>query len=507
MERPVTSVEVRHAKVRPIVLQQESQAVPVERDRLFQIPNAEVEVAKLCGGRERPIEIAIYSPLCRQELDGVEGLLSGADPSLRVDDLDAAGRHADAAEPLGGRKRQLDPDPVGIAQVERLGHHMIGRSKALAARDQARDEAREFRFARYVDREVIEPGASAADAAGSAGMQDEQCGSVRPELHDASGFVPHVQPHDVAPESHRRVPRHHVQVYDPVLREFGTRFCSGCCHVAAPFFQGSHSRDTLRNSTARNNSSKSQTWLSPKSRRRSLGCTADDLSKVILRIGRPANGSLHGSAISFPAMPIRVLLADDHTIVRSGVAQILNEQPDIRVVAEAADGETAIALYRRERPDVALVDLRMPKLDGVQVVEQIRREFPDAALVMLTTFDTDDDIDRALTAGAKAYLMKDVSPTDLVACVRTVRQGGTWVSPTVASKLVARMTRVQLTLRELAVLRLVAAGKSNREIGEGLNISEGTVKIHLGHLFEKLGVTSRTEAVAKAVGRGLIRFG
>jgi len=205
--------------------------------------------------------------------------------------------------------------------------------------------------------------------------------------------------------------------------------------------------------------------------------------------------------------PIRVLLADDHTIVRNGVSQILTEQPDIEVVAQAPDGETAVALYRRERPDVSLIDLRMPALDGVQVVEQIRREHPDAVLVVLTTFDTDDDVERALIAGAKAYLLKDVSPADLVACVRTVHRGGTWVSPTVASKLVARMTRVQLTQREMSVLRLVAAGKLNREIGESLNISEGTVKIHLSHLFEKLGATSRTGAVAKAVERGLIRFG
>ena len=205
--------------------------------------------------------------------------------------------------------------------------------------------------------------------------------------------------------------------------------------------------------------------------------------------------------------PIRVLLADDHTIVRNGVSQILTEQPDIEVVAQAPDGETAVALYRREQPDVSLIDLRMPALDGVQVVEQIRREHPDAVLVVLTTFDTDDDVERALMAGAKAYLLKDVSPADLVACVRTVHRGGTWVSPAVASKLVARMTRVQLTQREMSVLRLVAAGKPNRDIGESLNISEGTVKIHLSHLFEKLGATSRTDAVAKAAERGLIRFG
>jgi DNA-binding NarL/FixJ family response regulator len=204
---------------------------------------------------------------------------------------------------------------------------------------------------------------------------------------------------------------------------------------------------------------------------------------------------------------IRVLVADDHTIVRGGVSQILNEQPDIQVVAEAADGKSAVEQYRRQRPDVSLVDLRMPVLDGVQVVEEVRRESADAVLIVLTTFDTDEDIDRALTAGAKAYLLKDVSPSELVSCVRTVHQGGTWVSPAVASKLVARMTRVQLTLREMAVLRLVAAGKPNREIGNTLNISEGTVKIHLSHLFEKLGATSRTDAVAKAVERGLIRFG
>jgi len=205
--------------------------------------------------------------------------------------------------------------------------------------------------------------------------------------------------------------------------------------------------------------------------------------------------------------PIRVLLADDHAIVRNGVSQILAEQPDIEVVAQAADGASAVASYREERPDVSLIDLRMPVLDGVQVVEQIRREHPNAVLVVLTTFDADDDVERALMAGAKAYLLKDVSPADLVACVRTVHGGGTWVSPAVASKLVERMTRVQLTLREMSVLRLVAAGKPNREIGESLSISEGTVKIHLTHLFEKLGATSRTDAVAKAAQRGLIRFG
>jgi len=203
---------------------------------------------------------------------------------------------------------------------------------------------------------------------------------------------------------------------------------------------------------------------------------------------------------------IRVLLADDHAIVRNGVAQILNEERGMGVVAEAADGEQAVELFARIRPDVALVDLRMPKLEGVQVVEQIREQFPDAAIVILTTYDTDNDIERALRAGAKAYLVKDVSPQDLVACVRAVHAGRTWVSPDVAAKLVARVTNVRPTERELAVLRLLADGKSNREIGEALGISDGTVKIHVTHLLAKLGVTSRAEAIATAVRRGLVRI-
>jgi len=207
-----------------------------------------------------------------------------------------------------------------------------------------------------------------------------------------------------------------------------------------------------------------------------------------------------------PAGSIRVLLADDHAIVRNGVAQILNEERGMSVVAEAADGAEAIDLFARIRPDVALVDLRMPKMEGVQVVEQIRERFPDAAIVILTTYDTDNDIERALRAGAKAFLVKDVSPQDLVACVRAVHAGRTWVPPTVAAKLVAHVTNVRLTRRELAVLRLLAAGNSNRAIGDALGISDGTVKIHVTHLFAKLDVKNRTEAIATALRRGLVRI-
>jgi len=203
---------------------------------------------------------------------------------------------------------------------------------------------------------------------------------------------------------------------------------------------------------------------------------------------------------------IRILLADDHAIVRNGVAQILNEERGMSVVAQAADGAEAVELFALHRPDVALIDLRMPKLEGVQVVEQMRARFPDAAIVILTTYDTDNDIERALRAGAKAFLVKDVSPQDLVACVRAVHAGRTWVSPRVAAKLVAHVTNVRLTRRELAVLRLLAAGNSNREIGDALSISDGTVKIHVTHLFAKLDVTSRTEAIATALRRGLVRI-
>jgi two-component system NarL family response regulator len=136
---------------------------------------------------------------------------------------------------------------------------------------------------------------------------------------------------------------------------------------------------------------------------------------VPTRVTMPTSGTASAPVIVADSGPIRVLLADDHAIVRNGVAQILNEEPDIRVVAEAEDGESAIALYHQERPDVALLDLQMPKLDGMQVVERIRREFPEAVLVVLTTFDTDDDIDRALLAGAKVYLLKEVGGVDLVA--------------------------------------------------------------------------------------------
>jgi len=203
---------------------------------------------------------------------------------------------------------------------------------------------------------------------------------------------------------------------------------------------------------------------------------------------------------------IRTLLADDHALLRNGVATVINQEIDMVVVAEAANGETAITLYRLHKPDVAIIDLRMPGMDGLDAIRRIKAADPNANLIILTTYDTDEDIDLGLKAGAKAYLLKDVRAEDLVQCIRDVKNGKTRVAPAVAAKLAERLTQVQLTPRELDVLRLVAHGKANKEIAKELDITDGTVKVHLTNLFQKLSVTSRTEAIAAAIRRGLVRF-
>jgi two-component system NarL family response regulator len=201
-----------------------------------------------------------------------------------------------------------------------------------------------------------------------------------------------------------------------------------------------------------------------------------------------------------------VLLVDDHALLRTGVANIINQEPDLRVVAEAGNGLQAIDAYQRHRPDVTLLDLRMPIMEGVEAVRRIRDLDPNARIVILTTYDTDDEISRALKAGAKAYVLKDISADGLVKCIRDVLAGKTYLAPAAAAKLAEGVTRVQLTPREMATLKLVADGKANKEIASALDISERTVKTHLAHLFEKLGATSRTEAVKVATRRGLVRL-
>ena len=201
----------------------------------------------------------------------------------------------------------------------------------------------------------------------------------------------------------------------------------------------------------------------------------------------------------------RVLLVDDHALLRTGVANIINQESDLRVVAEAGNGEEAIAAYERHRPDVILLDLRMPVMEGVEAVRRIRQADPAALVIVLTTYDTDDEIARALKAGAKAYVLKDISAEGLVACIRDVLAGKTYIAPAAAAKLAEGVTRVHLTPREMATLRLLADGRANKEIASALDISERTVKTHLAHLFEKLGVASRTEAIKVAMRRGLVR--
>ena len=204
--------------------------------------------------------------------------------------------------------------------------------------------------------------------------------------------------------------------------------------------------------------------------------------------------------------PHGVLVVDDHALVRTGVVNIIAHESDLRVVAEASNGAEAVDAYSKHRPDVTLLDLRMPVMEGAEAVRRIREIDPNAKVIVLTTYDTDEDITRALKAGAKAYVLKDITADDLIACIHDVLAGKTYLAPSAAAKLAEGVARVQVTPRELSTLRLMADGKTNKEIANVLGISERTVKTHLGHLFEKLGATSRTEALKVAARRGLVRM-
>jgi len=203
---------------------------------------------------------------------------------------------------------------------------------------------------------------------------------------------------------------------------------------------------------------------------------------------------------------IRILIADDHSVVREGLVSLVKRKSDMTVVAEASNGREAVDLWKENRPDVALLDLRMPELDGVGAITQIREIDPSAHIVVLTTFDGDEDIYRAIKAGAKGYLLKDVAREALMECIRKVHAGETCIPPSLAAKLAERVSGEALSAREIEVLQRIAAGKSNKEIGAELFISEGTVKTHVKSIFSKLDVVSRTEAVATATRRGLIQL-
>ncbi len=203
---------------------------------------------------------------------------------------------------------------------------------------------------------------------------------------------------------------------------------------------------------------------------------------------------------------IKILVVDDHHVVRQGLVALINTVPSMIVVAQASDGKRAVELYREHQPDVTLMDLRMPVMDGVETIGEIRREFPAARIIVLTTFDGDEDIYRALQAGARGYLLKGMDSDVLMEAIRTVHAGKSRIPPAVAQRLADRMGTTELTAREMDVLRQIVAGHSNREIGSLLNISEATVKTHINSLLSKLNVTDRTQAATSALQRGLVHF-
>jgi two-component system NarL family response regulator len=205
-----------------------------------------------------------------------------------------------------------------------------------------------------------------------------------------------------------------------------------------------------------------------------------------------------------PDRKISVLIADDHAVVRMGLRALLESQPDMEVAGEAADGAAAVEAFTTLRPDIVLADLRMPGMGGREVIAAIQKISPDAKVIVLTSFDGDEDIFRAVQAGARGYLLKACAPEELLEAVRTVQGGGRLLAPAVASRLAERVNSPSLTAREVAVLELVAKGLSNKEIGSALFLAEDTVKNHLKHIYAKLDVSDRTEAVLQAIQRGII---
>jgi two-component system, NarL family, response regulator len=203
---------------------------------------------------------------------------------------------------------------------------------------------------------------------------------------------------------------------------------------------------------------------------------------------------------------VRILIAEDHAVVRDGLAAVLKFEPDMTVVGLAQNGREAVTQFREMKPDVVLMDLAMPELDGAGAILAIRGEFPDARILVLTTYDNDESVFRALENGAKGYLLKDCSTADLLGAIRKINSGGTHVSERAAARLAERaMAGGPLSPRELEVLKWIAKGKSNKEIATLLFISEGTVKTHVLSIHEKLGVGDRTEAVVTAIKRGILR--
>lgn len=205
-------------------------------------------------------------------------------------------------------------------------------------------------------------------------------------------------------------------------------------------------------------------------------------------------------------MPTRILLADDHLVFRLGIRSLLQSEPDMDVVGEASTGERAVEMFQRLRPDVLLLDLRMPQGGGIEVVRQILLFAPEANILILTSYEVEEEIFQVLQAGARGYALKDIDRDQLLEALRQVSAGHRWIVPTVASRITERALRPQLTSRELEVLRLVVRGLTNREIAHVLGVAESTIKNHINNLMAKLEVSDRTEAVTYSLARGIIRI-
>jgi DNA-binding NarL/FixJ family response regulator len=203
---------------------------------------------------------------------------------------------------------------------------------------------------------------------------------------------------------------------------------------------------------------------------------------------------------------LKIMLVDDHYLVRMGLASIIGIEPDMEICAEASSGEQAQTLFRRHRPDVTLMDLRLPGMNGTEATQAIRGEFPDARIVMLSTYVCDEEIYGALHAGAMAYLVKSVQREELVRAIRKAAAGHRHIPPEVAARLADRVAGTQLSGREIEVLRLLVGGRRNRDIAHALDITEGTVKLHVSSILGKLGAQDRTEAVTVALQRGIVQL-